>query len=190
MEADMAEAFFMVETNGKSGICAETGKPIIRFEPHVFANPKYMSQYNVNPSDVPWSGNSSTERKDKWLALGFKHGSSCKNNENEYTALNEAIKINEQLAYASTSMGVAQIMGFNCTMVGYKTPKDMFDDFSKSEENQIRAFFKFVSKRAKGEILRALEEKRFIDAALLYNGKGQEHIYGAKLEKYYNNIKG
>jgi len=186
IEPEMAYAFFMVESGGRPGINPTNNKALIRFEPHVFAHPKKLAKYKVNPQRVPWAGKDSNERKAKWRALGYRHGSNFQTNKYEYEALAAAIKIDEQLAYASISTGAAQIMGFNCKGIGYKTPKAQFEAFSSSEEAQIRGFFTFVQKRAGGKLLAAIKRNDFVTAALYYNGRGKEKLYGAKIKKYYD----
>jgi hypothetical protein len=187
---EVAYAFFKVESGGRSGFCKETNAPLIRFEPHVFASPDRMKKSGVNPAQVPWAGNSNAERKQKWLDLGYRHGSSCGTNHYEYDALKAAIQINEELAYQSISVGSAQIMGFNCRSVGYPTAKAMFEAYSKSEEAQIRGFFLFVKKREGGNLLKALQSGDFLTAAVLYNGKSsQAPLYASKIQKNYDEYK-
>jgi LAS superfamily LD-carboxypeptidase LdcB len=185
LEPEIAYAFLTVETGNKPGFCANTGRPLIRFEPHIFANPKRLRKWNIPESSVPWAGSSSKERKAKWAALGFSHGSNCATNQKEYEALSYAINIHEEHAYQSISTGAAQIMGFNHRLVGYKTAKEMFEDYSVSEANQIIGFFRYIERRAGGRMLTALRKKDMVTAALLYNGRGKEQLYGDKLAKYY-----
>lgn len=186
IEPEVAYAFFQVESGGKPGFCAN-GRPLIRFEPHVFSEPKRMEKFGVSPSQVPWAGGNSRERREKWKRLGFQHGSTCGTNNKEYQALQYAIKINEQLAFASTSVGSAQILGFNYSLVGAKNPKDMFEQMANSEEYQIKAFFRFVQKRS--GLLEALRKRDFTMAATLYNGAGREEIYAPRLASNYQAYK-
>lgn len=187
IEPEVAYAFFKVESGGGGGFCGD--RPKIRFEPHVFADPKRIKQYGANVNDIPWFGGSASDMKKKWAAMGFKHGSGCGNQEEEYKSLSYAIKINEQLAYAATSVGVAQILCDNYGLTGFSNPKEMFEAYSKSEEQQIIGFFKYCSKRAGGKLLQALREKDFVVAAKYYNGIGKEQLYGSKLLSYYNSYK-
>jgi len=189
LEPEIAYAFLKVESGGRSGFCANTGRPLIRFEPHVFASPERLKKWNIPESSIPWAGKTSSERKSRWEALGFKHGSNCGTNEREYVALAAAIKIHEEHAYCSISVGAAQIMGFNYRLVGFKSAKEMFEAYCKSESEQIIGFFKFVQKRAGGKLLQALKNKDLVAAALLYNGRGQQDLYASKIEKYYNEYK-
>lgn len=188
IEVEIARAFFKIESN-EQAFC-QNDNPLIRFEPHVFADPKRLIQFGVNAIEVPWAADTKYEMEQKWFALGFRHGTDCSTNYYEYSNLDFACQINEELAYQSTSIGIAQIMGFNCNMVGYSTAKQMFLEFMKSEESQIKGFFKFIEKRSGGKLLEALREKDFITAARYYNGVGNEQKYGAKLEKYYLEYKG
>jgi hypothetical protein len=85
-------------------------------------------------------------------------------------------------------MGLAQILGINCGMVGFNTARAMFDAFSQSESAQIVSFFAFVTKR-KG-LLDALKNKDWVTAAKLYNGvSSQQNLYASKIEKFYVQFK-
>lgn len=186
IEPELAQAFFTVESGGRSGFC-DSGLPLIRFEPHVFADPKRMKQFNVLSNQIPWTGNSSEERKRKWTELGkekgWGHSSNCKGQSFEFKALEYAKTINEELAYQSISVGIAQVMGFNHNMFGFSSAKQMYQSFASSEEAQIKAFFVYVSKRQ--GMLEATRSKDFMKMALLYNGKGQEQLYASKIKNYF-----
>lgn len=188
VEPEMVYAFFAVESGGKSGFDKTTGKALIRFEPHVFADPKRMAKAGVSASRVPWAGNSSRERKEKWRALGYRHGT-VNDNTYDQIALNAALKINEELAYVSISTGAAQIMGFNHRAIGYKSAKEQYEAFAASEESQIRGFFTFVKNRGNGKMMEALKQKDFVTAALYYNGRGKQELYGAKIKANYEKYK-
>jgi hypothetical protein len=186
IEENVALAFFKVEGGGIA-FC-QNGNPLIRFEPHVFASPKRMAQFGVKPSEVPWAADTDEERKQRWLALGFQHGSNCSTNHYEWDNLQTAISIHEELAYQSTSIGLAQIMGFNHKSFGYSSAKKMFSTFCDNEEAQIKGFFDFVKTRENGALLTALKEKDWKTAARYYNGVGQIDVYSEKLEKHYNQL--
>ena len=88
----------------------------------------------------------------------------------EYEALAEAVAINEYYAYWSTSMGMAQIMGFNHNLVGCSSPKQMFDLFQSSPEEQVRSFFKFCENNKGGVLVKAAATDDFATFAKYYNG--------------------
>ena len=93
-----------------------------------------------------------------------------KNQDAEYAAFENAKYIDENAAFMSISMGLAQIMGFNHKMVGYSSPHEMFDDFSSSSDAQITAMFRFIQK--KPVCLKAAKSDDFAAFAHGYNGSG------------------
>lgn len=205
IEPEAALAFLDIESGG-SAFCND-GKLKIRFEPHVFCGStitgqNYAKKIGFDYTKVPWYDKSGNTAKAKWKELGYKHGSSCGSQHNEWKALEAAISINELQAYVSTSFGIAQIMGYNYPIYGYANPKEMFEDFAKSEEQQIKAFFVYMQKRSRGAIIKALKTLDFTEAARLYNGDGEinktyngKHFtkkrfyYGEKLRVLYEKYK-
>lgn len=100
----------------------------------------------------------------------------------EYEALDKAIAINEYYAYWSTSMGMAQIMGFNHSIVGYDSPIKMFDAFQSSDLEQVKSFFRFCEKNKGGILARAASIDDFATFAYYYNGPAHKS-YDKKIEK-------
>lgn len=121
----------------------KNGKPIIRFERKIFN--KYC------PNDLSW-----------------KDG----NQEQQYKNLETAIGLNRDAAYMSISVGIAQIMGFNHSVVGFDTAEEMYDNFSESTENQILGFFKFIEKYKGGKLIGYMKTGDFSSFAYSYNGPG------------------
>jgi len=153
------------------------GNLLIRFEVHHFY--KWWGKNNTTIYDRhfkvtgtrPWTGHKyrvSTSTND-WKNV---HASQY----NEMEALLLAAKFDEQAAYSSISMGLPQILGSNCALVGYSDPKSMFDDFNEGEDLQIKAMFKFISSQP--NMAKALKAENHIEFARWYNGKGQKHKYG------------
>lgn len=120
---------------------AKDGRMIIRFEPHVFKR---------------YTG----------VQVPFSH----KNQSAEYNSFEGARKIDENAAYLSISMGLAQVMGFNHKTLGYKTPKDMFIDLQSDITQQIVGMFKFIGN--KKSLVKAAQEGDFATFAHGYNGPG------------------
>lgn len=52
--------------------------------------------------------------------------------------------LNSTKAHEATSMGLAQIMGFNYGRCGYDSAKEMYDDFATGEKAQLEGFIKFI----------------------------------------------
>lgn len=139
-----AVATLIVESSGSP--FGSDGKLLINFEGHVF-NKKAGTSYP---------------------ASFFPNGGQI----TEYGNFNKAKEIDEYAAYWSISMGMAQIMGFNHSIIGYSTPKDMYEDFSSSADKQVESFFKFCENNKKGILLKAARENDFATFAYYYNGPG------------------
>lgn len=98
----------------------------------------------------------------------------------EHDAFDFAKTIDSSAAYWSTSMGLAQIMGFNYAVCNYSSAKAMYDDFSKGESQQITGFCKFIANYDNGKLLAACKSKDYYTMGNIYNGDGS--TYGPKLE--------
>lgn len=105
----------------------------------------------------------------------------------EWEGLNNALKIDEDAAYKSISMGSGQVMGHNYRKLGYSTAKDMFNALSDQSDTgklkQKEAKLKFIENSPR--LMRAIREKEWEMIGKLYNGSRQ---YGKKLEKVYNRM--
>lgn len=168
-----AAAVLQVESGGEA--FSEPGKPIIRFENHIFYDewgkraPKTFDRHFTFNDNRPWTGHRFNDGKSGWQ--GF-HG----DQEAENRVLQHAAGLNEAGAYNSISMGLAQIMGFNHKMIGYDSAKEMYDDFAKGERQQLDGLFKFI--QANPQALAALKRKDYTTFAYYYNGSGQADTYG------------
>lgn len=192
IDPHMAFALFDVEAGGVA-FCPD-GKPLIRFEPHIFGQ---------RHPDAPWavpypSFASPAERtqannlmKETW-EMTYDHGSSCATNHKEWIAFEDALQMNAQAAYESISSGLAQMMGFNHDLNGYNTAQEQFEAFSHSEKAQIDALFSFIEN--KRGLLSAIRTLDFARTAYLYNGQSQnceeqstypQECYSAKLRRAY-----
>jgi hypothetical protein len=78
-------------------------------------------------------------------------------------------------------MGLAQIMGFNYTTVGFASGQAMFQALSSSIAEQIGAFFRFVESK---QVVSAMQAEDYGAFARGYNGGGQVDAYAAKLHDY------
>lgn len=140
---------------------AKDGRIIIRYEPHIFER---------------YTG----------IKVPAKRGGQSA----EYANLAKAIAVNENAAYLSISMGIGQIMGFNHKIVGYSSPKKMFEAFSVSIEPQIAAMFRFIAN--KKSMLEAAREGDFARFAHSYNGPGyRANKYDTKMhaaQKAYESV--
>ena len=105
----------------------------------------------------------------------------------EWEAFNSAKKINEDAAYRATSFGLGQIMGFNHKVSGYASAKEMADDFSKGEINQLRGMMNFIKSQPK--MFTALKTKDWETFARYYNGASYKKFsYDTKLKQTYSKL--
>lgn len=174
IDVSTAAAVLQVESGGEA--FSAPGKPIIRFENHIFYDewgkraPSTFDRHFTFNSGTPWTGHRfRPDSRSGWQ--GF-HG----DQEAENRVLKFASGLNEAGAYNSISMGLAQIMGFNHKMIGYDSAKEMYEDFSKGERQQLDGLFKFI--QANPAALAALKRKDYATFAYYYNGSGQAETYG------------
>lgn len=148
------------------------GKLLIRFENHVFLE----KTNNTNASSIfkIENGTHYYYKNGQWNKT---HTSS---QTSEYEAFELAISLDESNAYLAISMGLPQIMGYNHSDAGYNSAKEMFEDFSISEDIQMNAFGTFIANYKEGTLLTACQERNFNQMGTLYNGDGA--TYGPKLK--------
>lgn len=167
IEPAMLAAFIEVESGGK-GFDPITGKILIQFEPVWF---KRQAPYA--PSGL-WSVNKVDVQVKEWAAF------------------NDAYSKNATSAMESTSIGMPQIMGFHWKRLGYSNVGAMWDDFKKSEYQQVLALVKFI--KTDTALYKAMKAKNYHLIASIYNGakyaqmakKWKREPYNVSLEKAYN----
>ena len=157
-------AVISVETRG-CGFMADR-RPKILFERHVFSK-QTGGRFDArepglsNPTPGGYSGSDS----------------------GEYDRLNQAMALNETAALNSASWGLAQVMGFNATSVGYVDAAQMVGRFVQSEDAQLQAMQDFISGKGLKPALRA---KQWDKVALGYNGSNYAiNQYDQKLAHFY-----
>lgn len=167
------QAVLDVESNAHG---FENGKLVIRFEVHKWykywgiKNPKtFEKHFQFNPR-IPWSGH-------KFNGKYFHD-----NQKLEHKVFDFAKQFNVELAHWCISMGIAQILGENYADLGYKSAVEMYEDFSKSIDNQIRGMFKFITRNNLDDYLR---NKQFVKFSAGYNGTANKDAYGKKIENRY-----
>lgn len=103
----------------------------------------------------------------------------------EWIAFNDAFGIDKESAMKSTSIGLPQIMGFHFERLGYKSVGEMWDDFKKSEYQQVLALFRFILTDSK--LSKAVRDKDYHMIAYIYNGEKYKEMetepYGVWLKK-------
>jgi len=179
----VAQAILNIEAGGDG--YNKDGSLKIRFEAHIFrylfGNVRFADYFKISDSR-PFANPQYYRHSpgDPWQEIHTG------NQAHEYTALALAAKLNEEHAYSSISMGVAQVMGFNHERIGYATAKTMYDAFSASEAAQVVGFFNYVlSDVLLGTAVRA---KDWRTIARLYNGAGNVDTYSMLLENEYNRL--
>ena len=180
IDENVLGGFILVESSG-SGF--SNGKVKIRLENHHFLKDdaaKYKGVYfdYGNPSYTGHKYRKSTSAA--WM--------NCHQNQaQENDAFDFAISLNEVKAYEATSMGLAQIMGFNYSRCGYTSAKAMYNDFSTGEGAQLEGFINFIV--SDSTLLQACRDKNYRKMAELYNGAGNVDVYAPKIEKAYTTYK-
>ncbi len=166
------KAIIRVESAG-NGI-SSNGKPRILFEGHIFW--KQLMAKDINPKTIQ-KGNEDILYP-VWNVSTVRPLYSM----DQYQRLAKAIKINEYAAYASTSWGMFQIMGFNYRACGYNSIQDFVADQNNLEQ-QVWGFLNYLVSTHLIENVRQLDWKGFARA---YNGPDYKaNEYDIKLSKAY-----
>jgi hypothetical protein len=170
------------------------GKAIIRFENHLLYrlwgknNDATYAQHFRHGGYRGQSGNSWDNhqyREDPRQPFRPFHG----NQDAEYQVFRLATRLaGEQIALQCISIGGPQILISNYSLIGYRTPREMYDAFQASERWQVLGFFDFCQQTAKekGGLLPYLRAKDFRTFASYYNGSGQVDSYGGMIQEAYS----
>lgn len=184
IEPRVAQAILRIESGGRT--FGENGKPIIRFEAHIF-----RQQLG---DDEAWNHYFSTDATRGWVDQKFRKSPSepwrtlhTGNQADEYVALTVAERINREAAYKSISMGAAQIMGFNHTRVGYSSARAMFKAFEDAPM-QTLGFINFCL--SDPELMDAIRRRDWREIAARYNGTGAIDTYSKLLQDAYSALGG
>lgn len=170
------------------GLPYRRGKPVLRFEAHVFFNQWGKDHAAEFDRHFQFGGRNAIEGA-RWQQHKFRahapdewrrfHGEQAA----EYEALKLAIRLaGRELALRSASIGGPQIMGFNHSAVGYGSAIEMFGSFARSERWQVFAFFDFCAAK---DILDNLGHRDWMQFATVYNGPGNAETYAGKIAEAY-----
>lgn len=180
IDENILGGFILVESSGSGFV---NGKVTIRLENHQFLKGDAAQYKGIYFDYGTPSYKGHVYRKspnDSWLT--------CHQNQTqEYDAFNFAISLSSTKAYEATSMGLAQIMGFNYRRCGYNSAKEMYDDFATGESAQLEGFINFIV--SDSNLLKACQNKDYRTMASLYNGSGNVDVYAPKIEKAYTTYK-
>jgi hypothetical protein len=154
---------------------------IIRFENHIFydkwgkANEERFRQYFIFDPQSPWLNHQwRPDPQGTWQQVHLDQ-------ESEWQVLSFARQLDEQAALAATSMGLAQIMGFNHAMAGYTSPSEMFSALQESPNAQLHAFFRVIEGLG---LVTALRQEDFAAFAEVYNDPDSKQAYADLIQKY------
>lgn len=150
IDVNLLGGFILVESNGLGFV---NDKVTIRLENHHFLKGNTAQYKGVYFDYGSPTYNGHVYRKntsDEWM--------DCHQNQTqENDAFTFAISLNSTKAYEATSMGLAQIMGFNYRRCGYTSAKEMYDDFTTGEEAQLKGFINFIV--TDSNLLKACQKK-------------------------------
>ena len=178
-----AIAVMAVESGGKG--FGNTGKPLIRFENHLFyrfwgkRNPNTFARHFKYNSRKRWTGHLFRKnRSDSWTSF---HGNQSK----EWEVLDFARTLNNNAALMSASYGLPQVIGSNARRLGYANAQEMVEHFEKDIRYHIIGLFDFFD----DNMVHHLKRKHFTEFAKLYNGRGQAVRYGKFINSHYRAFK-
>ena len=176
-----ALAVWMVECGG---LPFTRGRPVLRFEPHVFFERWGKENPEVFDARFQFGGRGGIEgrrweqhrirqpRDGEWRRF---HGDQAA----EYRAFGLAAKLaGREIACLSASFGGPQIMGFNHALIGYDCASTMAAAFGRAERWQVCGFFDFCLAK---DIIAPLRTEDWRSFASVYNGPGNAEAYAAKI---------
>lgn len=155
------------------GIGLLNGSPIILFEPHVFY--KLQREASLTPiiSDICYP---------VWGSKPYPKGQAA-----QWERMEQATKINRNIALQSASWGMFQCMGYNYKLTGCKTLQEFVNAMYESEDKQLELFVNYILNTHLDDELRNKDWKGF---ARQYNGKYYfKNSYDLKLKNAYESFK-
>ena len=102
----------------------------------------------------------------------------------EWRAFEIATLVNPRLAMLNSSMGAAQIMGFNHERIGYPHIEQMWNAFNRSESSHVIGLLNYILSDPK--LVKAVRNKDWPTIGRLYNGAASA---GDKYKAAYNAIR-
>jgi peptidoglycan hydrolase-like protein with peptidoglycan-binding domain len=181
-------AVWQVESAGRRHV---PGRAIIRFENHLFYklwgqnNPAIYDRHfrhggHAGQPGRSWENHQFRERINE--PFRSFHG----NQDLEYRVLFLAQQLGgETAALQSISIGGPQILVSNYRMLGYTSPREMYEAFQSGERFHILGFFDFCTHHPRGDLLRYLRNHEWRSFAYYYNGSGKADEYGQRIQRVY-----
>lgn len=177
IEPEVLKAVVKVETGGKSGFLA-SGKCSILFEAHYMYNLLRSSGRNDLQSLLNRYPGIISKTWNKRL---YKGG------EREWSRLELAKTIDEDIANKSASWGMFQIMGANYSKCGCNSIQEFVDLMCRSEYDQFVLGIKYIKNAG---LIPYLKSKSWGTFAKNYNGPGyKDNNYDTKLKTAYYQFK-
>jgi hypothetical protein len=195
IEVPAALAVWQVESGGRRHV---PNRAVIRFENHLLY--RRWGKHHQEAYDRhfrhgghrgrpgrPWENHEFRERD----AEPFR--SVHLDQESEYRALALARRLaGEATALLSISIGGPQILVANYRLIGYSSPREMYDAFQSGERAQVLGFFDFCRHRPApqpGDLLAYLRDRRWAEFARYYNGPGQVERYSGRIRNAYEHAR-
>ncbi len=185
IETIAALAVWMVESGGRP---FTQGKPVLRFENHIFWDRWGTDNQAVYDLHFQFGGHGADGKRtenhrwrakpsDPWATF---HGDQAK----EYDCYHFARTLSGvELAAQSASWGGTQVMGFNHGLIGYDSAFDMVNAFARDVRWQVLGFFDFCKSAGLVDEIKAHDWVTFGNG---YNGPGGGAAYGPKLAAIYD----
>ena len=180
IEPATALAVWQVECGG---LPFRRGRPVLRFENHVFFREWGQREPETYDRHFRFGGRGAegaawqnhlvrTSPAGDWHRF---HGDQAA----EYRTLALASRLaGREAACRSASFGGPQIMGFNHAIIGQPSAAALFLAFGRSERWQVAGFFAFCAEK---DILGRLREHDWAGFAAVYNGPGNAAAYAEKI---------
>lgn len=157
-------ALYEVESSGTPFI---DGRPVILFEPHIFAR-LTGGRYNFSHPHL------SSPKWNPKLYPGSQKG--------RYDQLAQAVMLDPEAGFASASYGAFQILGMNHNRCGVSTAMSFAWQEAQSEADQLHHFVEFIQSDA--ILWNALRAAQWVTVAKRYNGTAYyKNAYDVKLAK-------
>jgi N-acetylmuramoyl-L-alanine amidase/peptidoglycan hydrolase-like protein with peptidoglycan-binding domain len=182
-------AVWFVESAGRAHT---VGQAIIRFENHLLFDlwgSQHPAEFDAQfqfATRPPRTGSGCDRR---WKCHKFRADTAASfedvhsSQTTEYKALAAATALaNEATALQCISIGGPQILIRNYQMLGYSTPRQMYDAFQAGERAQVLGFFDYCQfTGSHGGLLEALRTHNWQTFATGYNGSGNAANYATNL---------
>lgn len=178
------KAVQQVETSGSGFL--DDGRSQILFERHIFRKQlmSFMGRASGNlmavakAAGMPFDPSTGTVVSvDQWLQNNWSdvynpQSGGYSGGPKEYDRMARAGVLDLSSAQASASWGLFQIMGYQCTQLGYTSVAAFVADAQASESLQLQQFVKFIL--ANNNLSTAIRAKNWHSFAVGYNGAGQQ----------------